>query len=99
MAKFDPGRVVVTSGIYAVIQENARFEAFIQKSLGRHISGDWGDLSDDDKELNDDALENEEDRIFSSYECKIKHDGPDNKIWIITEWDRSITTILFPSEY
>jgi hypothetical protein len=62
--------------------------------LRRHISGDWGDLDDCDRRQNDAALLSGEDRLFSSYQV-----APDLKLWIITEWDRSVTTLLLPSEY
>ena len=62
--------------------------------LRRHLHGDWGDLSDEDRRLNDAALKSGEDRLFSSYQVT-----PDLKLWIITEWDRSVTTLLLPSEY
>lgn len=59
----------------------------------RHCNKDWGEMDEEDKVLNDAAVENGEDRFFSIYEtCK-------GRIWIITEADRSVTTILFPSEY
>ena len=64
--------------------------------LTRHINGDWGDLCADDAALNDEAAE-QGGRILSSYNLPInRHAG---KIWIITEWDRSATTILLPDEY
>jgi hypothetical protein len=62
--------------------------------LRRHLHGDWGDLSDNDRRQNNAALKSGEDRLFSSYEV-----SPDLKLWIITEWDRSVTTLLLPSEY
>lgn len=62
--------------------------------LRRHLHGDWGDLCDGDWQLNDAALTSGEDRLFSSYQVT-----PDLKLWIITEWDRSVTTLLLPSEY
>ncbi|MGP3790514.1 hypothetical protein [Pseudomonas sp. B392_1p] len=62
--------------------------------LHRHLSGDWGDLSEDDWRLNDAALKSGEDRLFSSYQV-----DTNLKLWIITEWDRSVTTLLLPSEY
>ncbi|HAF2412748.1 TPA: hypothetical protein G8N70_003077 [Salmonella enterica] len=60
----------------------------------RHIRGDWGDLDDSDWQSNDTALRTGEDRLFSSYQVE-----PDLKLWIITEWDRSVTTLLLPNEY
>ena len=62
--------------------------------LHRHLNGDWGDLDDYDKRQNDAALESGEDRLFSSYQV-----APGLQLWIITEWDRSVTTLLLPSEY
>lgn len=65
--------------------------------LFRHANGDWGDISDKDKAANDAAAaatgDNAE-RVLSVYEV-----APDQKVWIITEWDRSVTTLLLPSEY
>ncbi len=61
--------------------------------LRRHLHGDWGDLDDDDRRSNDAALKSG-DRLFSSYQVT-----PDLKLWIITEGDRSVTTLLLPSEY
>lgn len=61
--------------------------------LGRHSKGDWGDLCPEDKALNDLAVV-DEGRILSSYK-----DKAGTKFWIITEWDRSVTTILLPEDY
>ena len=55
--------------------------------------GDFGDVSEEDWELNEEAVDTG-DRILSAY-----HDRNGVKFWIITEWDRSATTILLPSEY
>lgn len=59
--------------------------------LQRHQTGDWGDLNETDRETNEDALVTHS-RILSSYLF-----GQD-KIWIITEADRSLTTILLPQD-
>lgn len=92
MSKFNLGQVVMTRGIANEMEHDTEFAKFVHKSFIRHANGDWGDLGEEDKQANENTLENE-DRLFSSY---IKGDW---KIWIITEWDRSYTTILFPSEY
>ena len=66
----------------------------VLESLQKHHSGDWGELCKEDKQANDFAVENGY-RILSAYtigENKVK-------IWIITEWDRNVTTILLPEEY
>lgn len=54
-----------------------------------------GNLCDEDKALNDEALK-DGNRLMSAYNRK---DHPDDKIWIITEADRSVTNVLFPNEY
>ncbi|WP_051980601.1 hypothetical protein [Burkholderia sp. 9120] len=61
--------------------------------LTRHLNGDWGDLTEDDRRQNDLALETGL-RVLSSYAL------PGNvTVWIITEWDRSVTTVLLPDDY
>lgn len=88
--RFPLGRMVATSGaleaLTAASQDAIEF-------LCRHQQGDWGDLSDDDKRENEFSIDKEL-RIFSAY-----HTTKGEKIWIITEADRSATTILLPSEY
>ena len=69
------------------------FGKFAQKSLNRHVKGDWGEVDDEDKQSNDQALK-EGYRLLSAYESEGLP-----KIWIITEANRSSTTILFPDEY
>jgi len=73
--------------------DNIKFVIFVMRSLARHANGDWGDICADDKKQNDLAITGET-RILSAYEDK---DLP--KIWIITEADRSSTTVLCPDEY
>jgi hypothetical protein len=91
--KFPTGRIVWTRGINNLVADNELFAKFVLISLRRHFTGDWGDLSEPDKQENELSLKADL-RLLSAY----KSDGlPD--IWIITEADRSSTTILFPSEY
>ena len=68
-----------------------------QPYLERHLAGDWGDLDEADKQTNNQALKHG-DRLFSSYDLHDDADG-ETRLWIITECDRSVTTLLFPSEY
>lgn len=91
--RFDLGRVVETAGINAMKNENPQFAEFVSKSFFRYILGDWGDTCEEDAKQNDDSVKSGE-RILAVY----KFDGQ-TTIWIITEWDRSSTTILFPDEY
>lgn len=86
---FELGNVVATPGALALLNK-AGIEA--SSLIGRHVQGDWGDLDDEDKETNAAALMGGE-RLLSSY---ITSAG---KVWIMTEWNRSVTTVLLPSEY
>jgi hypothetical protein len=92
--KFPLGQLVMTRGVADLVASNAAFAKFCTDSLYRHGSGDWGDLSAEDKTENELALKSGDLRIFSAYETKGLP-----RIWIITEADRSVTTTLFPEEY
>lgn len=90
---FDLGQVVVTRAINEAMKENNRLALEISLALKRFCVMDWGNTSEESKIMNDKAVLNNDDRIFAVYDtCK-------GKIWIITEWDRSATTVLFPSDY
>lgn len=93
MTKFNPGKIVVTCGVNNEMDRNDTFAMHVRLSLERHLAGDWGNLCDEDRVMNESALL-EGDRLFSAY---TKEGVP--PIWIITECDRSVTTILFPDEY
>ncbi len=67
--------------------------ADIQAALVRHARGDWGDVCEDDRKENELSLVGGF-RLFSVY-----HDRNGVKFWIITERDRSVTTVLFPDDY
>lgn len=88
--KFSPGRVGATPGALAVMEKHKCQPLTL---LARHLVGDWGVLPVEDCRLNDEALKSDG-RLLSSYPL----DG-DIRIWVITEWDRSVTTFLLPSEY
>ena len=93
------GTILATAGIDSEMQDTYGFEAFCNRCVARHYYMDWGDLCEEDKKLNDLAVKTG-DRILSAY--KIPKDlriGYADKIWIITEADRSRTTVLFPDEY
>ena len=101
MTKFDLGRTVMTQGVQGWIDRiTVKYSSpvsVLQVCLLRHQSGDWGDMDDHDKKANDEALEHGN-RIFSGYDLS-SYDPMAEKLWVITEWDRSVTTLLFPSEY
>ncbi len=87
--KFSLGQLVWTQGINELVA-TGRLNPI--PYITRHATGDWGDLDGEDKKANDWSLKNGE-RILSAYET------PAGKIWIITEADRSATTMLLPDEY
>ena len=89
---FDTGKVVLTQGISNKMTDSNRFYTQVIKALERYKKEDWGEICEEDKMSNDMAVKYG-DRILASYETI------NGKIWIITEWDRSYTTILFPEEY
>ena len=89
---FQLGRVVWTRYINDCIAENTLFAKFVMDSLKRHANCDWGEISESDKKENTFSLDKHL-RLFSVYK-KDKF-----VIWVITEADRSVTTILFPDEY
>ncbi|MEO1236965.1 MAG: hypothetical protein AAFX76_09280 [Planctomycetota bacterium] len=85
---FKTGRTVATRGVAAELTALQ-----MQQLLFRHTTGDWLELSEDDREQNRLAVKNGL-RILSSYAITA-----DLTVWVITEWDRSVTTLLLPSEY
>ncbi len=89
MALFNLGSVVATP---AALEHCERQQVNPLRLLGRHISGDWGDLEQDDIKANENALAYG-DRIFSSYKIG------DGKVWVITEADRSSTCLMLPEDY
>lgn len=94
MNKFELGQIVRTTSINNLVAEDNQFAADVSNALARYTQADFSDMEyQDDVESNNRAIETGEERIFAAYNtCK-------GKIWIITEWDRSITTVLFPDEY
>ena len=104
-SKFNPGQIVSTHAVVDMCQVHPEMQTFVAKSMMRHLQGDWGDLEQEDKDSNDEALscpldriQEIGDRILSAYNFEQLPGIRDTKIWIITEYDRSVTTILFPSE-
>ena len=93
-AKFELGQVVMTRCIADMIADNEQFAKDVTKAFKRYCNADFSDMKhEEDVQLNIDAIEKGDDRIMATYKtCE-------GDIWIITEWDRSATTILFPSEY
>lgn len=95
---FNMGKIAVTQGINAAIAENNRFALEVSLSLKRYSVMDWGDLSEDDKQLNNDALGYPDDlNLLAAYQTS------KGKIYIITNRisenpGDNVTTVCFPDE-
>ncbi len=89
--KLELGQIYVTPGANEAIGVEHLSE-MLEAIFEKHRYGDWGDLGEEDKAANDEALETG-DRILSAYNLG------DVRIWIITEYDRSTTTVLLLEEY
>lgn len=85
--KFPLGRVVATANALAAIEKKD-----IHRGLLLHASGDWGDICDEDRAANEEAL------ILGNRLLSVYHFGA-KPFWIITEADRSATTVLLPEDY
>ena len=92
MASFKLGKLVMTRGVHSKIKDDVDFAVGVLDAFERYQRCDWGDLCEEDKAENEHALK-EGERIFAVYNI-----GKE-KVYIITEHDRSVTTILFPEEY
>ena len=88
---FELGRVVMTKNVANYFN---RIDANkIQDYLHKHVTGDFGELDKSDIKMNNEAIRTGEDRILSCYHHHSR------KIYVITEWDRSYTTLMFAEEY
>ena len=88
VAVFRLGQIVATPNALSKLSQDD-----ILRGIKRHQSGDWGDVDTHDREANDSALTGGT-RLFSVY-----HSARGLKFWIITEADRSVTTVLMPEDY
>ena len=102
-AKFPLGSVVATTNfIHKAKKLGEDPDALIKTALSKHVLGDWGECCATDSRENDRALKSGEEmtgeptsrRLHSVYRTK-----SGQKFWVITEWDRSVTTILLPEDY
>jgi len=93
---FQLGQIVATPLIIMALERAGQVP---DEFLKKHQSGDWGDMCEQDKQSNEEATANEgepdkQQRVFSAYKT-----NAGEKIWVITEHDRSVTTLLLPDEY
>ena len=88
MAQFPSGQIVITPTAL-----NTLSQTDVHAALRRHLQGDWGDVDEEDRRTNDQSLKHGA-RLLSVY-----HAANGTKFWIITEADRSATTVLLPDDY
>jgi len=86
---FELGQIVVTVG---AVESLKIIERHAIQLIARHVEGEWGDLPPEDIQENQLSLEQGY-RMFSAYNIE------DARFYVITEWDRSVTTVLLPEEY
>jgi len=88
--RFPLGEIVATPGALSVLEKSGQPPLLF---LIRHAIGDWGEVCNEDWMANDEGLANGG-RLLSAYKTTLGE-----RIWVITEWDRSVTTLLLPDEY
>ena len=89
-------KLYMTRGINDEIADNENFAKEICDIIKRFKAQDWGELCDDDKQMNEDALRNGNGRVFAAYNTSVR------KVYVITDGlktDYEATTILFAEEY
>ena len=86
--KFPLGQVVITANAARTLRQED-----VVIAIRRHARGDWGELDEQDRQQNQAALK-EGTRLLSAY-----HASNGVKFWIITEWNREVTTVLLPEDY
>ena len=91
VALFSLGQIVATPGALAAFEKTGQTPLDF---LSRHVRGDWGELDEHDRKENELSLKRGF-RLLSSYRLS----SGDTKVWVITEADRSVTTLLLPDEY
>ncbi len=100
------GNVLASAGIARTVAASDELQHVVQTSLNRHRCGDWGEVDEHDRKANDDAAAMGY-RLLSVYRLPspIEADAGQRgrllqtHLWIITESDRSTTTVLWPCEY
>lgn len=87
---FEPGQIVATPGALTALEKAGQQPG---EFLTRHVHRDWGDLDEEDRRENEYSLEHGF-RVLSAYRT-----NAGDRLWIITEADRSVTTLLLPEDY
>lgn len=100
MTQKQMGPLLASAAVEELQRGNRLFNLFCASSLMRYFNNDWGEISQEDREMNDKVLQNGGERIMASYNFPDgTHWGGEDCLWIVTEADGSSTTLLFPGEY
>jgi hypothetical protein len=100
MEKFPTGLFVASQQVVVAMRQQTSFITFVYQCVQRHKSGDWGDVGENDRQANEDALQ-QGNRLFSVYllpDISASLTG-EQKCWVITEAECSVTTVIFSGEY
>lgn len=92
MVKFSLGQTVITQGVNMLMEEGSLSKTEVNKMFLDHATGEWGELTKTDQKMNEKAIK-DGDRILSKY----TKNG--YEFYVITEADRSVTTVLLTDEY
>ena len=92
------GQLVATASVSSFMESDTSFRSFIFDCVTRHHNNDWGDICHEDKCVNDFSALTDH-RVLSMYRCSSEHSQYGDRIFIITEANRSVTTVLWPGEY
>ena len=99
-ARVPLGWKVATAGVVEWMLDDAERMAWVSTVLTRHAGGDWGDVDAEDARANDEALR-DGGRLLSAWRLPehARGSAPDDRLWVLTEADRSVTTLMWPSDY
>lgn len=86
------GQFYMTRSVFERMECSTSFRKDVIRALAHYVCGDWGELCKEDWDMNNAAASGDGRTLASYTTCE-------GKLWIITEWDRSSTTLLFPDEY
>lgn len=100
MTRKQMGPLLASAAVEELQRGNRSFNLFCASSLMRYFRNDWGEISQEDREMNDKVLQSGDERIIASYNFPDGiHWGGEDCLWIVTEAYGSSTTLLFPGEY
>lgn len=88
--QFATGQIVATPGALHLLEQHAILPIQL---VARHVRGDFGIVPEEDADSNRSAIKHGNARILSSYQIGA------GRVWLITEWDKSLTTLLLPDDY